>query len=1711
MANNLNLGYDPSSNLGYDPIPTSKSIYSTKNKKRTKIKKDDGSLLGAFNDGYDFGDIAKTTLRGVKTLDSTLKNTRRKIDETMQTTSRELVRDPLQTIKTSVTSIPSGINNADKFLNRSLDSLSDWVLKKDKNRDKGLTLEEYNNKVREENKNTNRQKINDIINPKYYNTKTYKDYKEGKLSSAQNYIWNIGENIGNMLPSMAVSSLLPTLGVSQKVASRLGSGLFYVQTQQSYTEEAKAKGYDDKKARSYGMIMGGVETIVERLGFDEIGGLKKLANGNLVKSMVGEGLEEFVTPYIDSFLRQNFYKDKVNWSDTRKEAVQGAILGAITGGIMNLGGKGLYKVNSFVNKVNNNQQITEQDIIDSMKEIQEKDPKYFDNIMEDLSQNLDESMLNDIQTKIKSPSKESKNISTVQDIVNREQKKERGTSNSTAASSLKPMWKKLSTLTNSNAPSSTSETIGSDISSTLNTDNIPQSNESVNNNKNRDFLEEYDKNTEKVISAADRNVIVRNYKQLAILVDEALDTNSNKALHLGNINETITQRIKEKLANLPKNKVPYLTKEKYDLVINQSEVRHLIDEKTKMTREDVHKYVSLLPKIISEFDNVSFSSQPDSEGIRFKKKLSDGTYISFVLVSNKHRTLKAKSIHLEKSDYEVKKRSMSPTSDASIAPNRTSKTDGAFASFSDNNIAQVDKNVKLPIVSNNDMRNVENNTLESENDKIAQLLDKRPLEKQKGLNEELNKIYQKIVDKGKYVADLAKKTGNKELYAKYDQMGTARGSAEYSIGVAQINNEGKKVGKSLIDIWNPIIESGKEFDFSLYLLHKHNIDRYRQGKPVFGEKITSEISQNEVMKYEENNPQFIEWSKDINKYNKNLLQNMVDAGITTEESQKYYNETYSNYVKIYRDITGNSPITIQNGKIKINSPIKTAKGGNQDILPLKDSMAQQTLEVTSAVRRNQFGLELLETLGNGKEVTEYGKEIIEKNDDGTYSFTVFKDGKPVKIEIDEGLYESIKTSKKSSIEDLLPVKGARVLLKFQRGLITDKNPFFLIRNFFKDLGDAPLNSKYTSKFFPNFARAYYEITTNGEYAQLYKALGGYQQSYFDNDSGLKIPSNKKTAKFIRAIQSLNQAVEMAPRLAEFISSIEAGETIQSSMYNAAEITTNFKRSGEVSKALNRNFSNFLNASIQGFDKQFRNFTGQNGAKGYINLLSKAVIFGVLPSILNHLLLDDDEDYEDLPDYIKDNYYLFKKSDNNFIRIPKGRVISIFGNAAYRTYQYLQGDKDAYKGFIENAITNVAPNNPIGSNVLSPFIQVATNKSWNGSEIVPQRLQDLPAAEQFDEKTDELSKAIGKLFNISPKKVNYLLDQYSGVFGDTLLPMMTPQAENNPLISAFTVNSVTTNKYSSEFYDIKDEVTKKANSVNSTVADELQKKYLNAIQTEMSELYKEKRELQMSDVKDSEKRKLVEKVQAEINKIAKEGLDNYQDVSSYSNYGKVAENEFYLNNKKEWTKVKEEEADELNALNMNADDKNKYFIAKNEITVVKSDENMNSSIKHTKIANIVMNSNLNDEYKGYLYGKYYSSEEKINNVLNAGISFDEYLKFNSQEFTTDYYTNGKAVPNSRKSKVIQYVNSLNLSIPQKALLIKMEYSSYDKYDKQIAQYINSQNLTFLEKASILKQAGFTSYDKQIIKYVNNMNITKSEKEEILEEMGFKIRNGRVYTK
>ena len=978
--------------------------------------------------------------------------------------------------------------------------------------------------------------------------------------------------------------------------------------------------------------------------------------------------------------------------------------------------------------------------------------------------------------------------------------------------------------------------------------------------------------------------------------------------------------------------------------------------------------------------------------------------------------------------------------------------------------------------------------------KKANILEKYANDKYK-FKDSFDILAQKFVNKGHYIDKLSKETNNPELKFIYDKNLNSFAEGQYEIGVAQTNNYGKKIGKSINEIWEPVEKQNLTKEFSEYLLHKHNIDRSERNKYVFGSEIGPAESTAIAMELEKKHPEFKEYAKDIKKFNHNNLECLVDAGLLSNDMVNYLESMYPNYVTISRDLQDNL-YARDKDKTGVNAPLKKATGGNSDIQPLKDTMAQQAIKIKRLVNQNKLGQELAKTLKNAHVEQEGTIElshtmlfdldtIVDTDTKGNKYYTYFENGELQKLKIDDNLYESLRPTERSRLEETLPIKTLQKVTSMHRSVLTSSNPIFVVTNFFKDFQDGMFNSKYSSKFIKNYGKALNEIVTKGKYYESYMANGGMTNTYFDYNEGMK----KKPNKFVEKIRSANEIVEQLPRMSEFISTLEDGKSLNEALYNAAEITTNFKRGGDITKALNRNGVNFLNASVQGLDKQFRNFSGQNGAKGYANLLVKATIMGIVPSILNHILLDDDDDYEKLPESTKDLYYLFKYDDGKFIRIPKGRVLSIFGAAARRTLETIEGQDDSWKGFKDTVVNQIAPNNPIEDNILAPIRQVKNNKTWYGSDLVSSRLQNELPKNQYDETTDEFSKWLGGKINVSPKKINYLIDQYSGGIGDVILPMITPQAKQNVLKDKFTTDSVLKNKYVSKFYDTLEKQTQIVNDPLSTDEDEIQLKYLNNTSKEMGDLYKEKRNIQMSKISNKEKTEKVREIQGKIDELAENALQNYNNFSKNQNSAKIGDEEYYKNGKGEWKSLTDEAEQKNDNISTEtyADYKQKIY-NETQKQINNGKLNKNQTLKQKDKIQILLNSKYSDKEKKAIYENYIKSEKdteyKIMSYTNVDI--DEYLKYKQQEFESDYKddgtTTGKVITNSKKKKVYEYVNSSGMTYEQRLLLLGMQYKLNGQERTTLANYVNNLDITSTEKIKIYeKLEGFTVYKNGNVKW------------------------------
>lgn len=970
--------------------------------------------------------------------------------------------------------------------------------------------------------------------------------------------------------------------------------------------------------------------------------------------------------------------------------------------------------------------------------------------------------------------------------------------------------------------------------------------------------------------------------------------------------------------------------------------------------------------------------------------------------------------------------------------------------------------------------------------KKARLLEKYANDKF-AIKDSLDILAQKFINKGHYIDQLSQKANNPELKFAYDKNLNSFAEGQYVVGVAQTDNQGNNIGKSINDIWKPIEDKGLTKEFSEYLLHKHNIDRSGRNKFIFGEEIGPTESTAIALELESKHPEFKQYAKDIKKFNHNNLNNLKEAGMLTQDTIDYIEAMYPNYIAISRNLE-DSLYTESNDKTGARAPLKKATGGNADIQPIKETMAQQAIRIKRLINQNELGKELSKTLKNS--TVDEGVDIslsptmlldmdtmVDTDVEGNKYYLYFEDGKQLKLKINDNLYESLKPTEISKIEKTLPIKTLQKVNNIHRSLLTSSNPLFIVTNFFKDFQDGAFNSKYSSKFIKNYGKALNEICTKGKYYESYMANGGMSNTYFDYETGIK-----KTNKFVEKIRNANEIVEQLPRLAEFISTLEDGKSLNEALYNAAEITTNFKRGGDITKAINRNGVNFLNASIQGLDKQFRNFSGQNGAKGYVNLLAKATIMSIIPAIFNHMLLDDDEDYQDLPQSTKDLYYLFKCDDGKFIRIPKGRVLSIFGAAARRTLETVQGQDDAWDGFGSTIVNQVAPNNPLEDNILAPITQVKNNKTWYGSDLVSSRLQKELPENQYDETTDNFSKWLGKQIKVSPKKINYLIDQYSGGIGDIILPMITPQAKQNVLVDKFTTDSVLKNKNVSKFYETLEKQTQIANDNFATDEDELQLKYLNSISKDMGDLYKEKRQVQMSDISNKEKTQKVREIQKQIDQLAEKGLTNYKNINQNTNSSKIGDEEYYKNSNGEWTILTDEEKNKNTNISTEtySEYKQKIYNKKNE-KISNGELNKNQDLKNKDKIQILLDSKYSEKEKKAIYENYIisSSDTEYAVMSKTGINFTEYLKYKQQDFSSDKKddgtTTGKTVSGSKKTKVYDYINNMNIDYNQKLVLLGTQYTLTSSEKSKLANYINELSIKKDEKLKIYeKLKGFTVY-------------------------------------
>lgn len=254
---------------------------------------------------------------------------------------------------------------------------------------------------------------------------------------------------------------------------------------------------------------------------------------------------------------------------------------------------------------------------------------------------------------------------------------------------------------------------------------------------------------------------------------------------------------------------------------------------------------------------------------------------------------------------------------------------------------------------------------------------------------------------------------------------------------------------------------------------------------------------------------------------------------------------------------------------------------------------------------------------------------------------------------------------------------------------------------------------------------------------------------------------------------------------------------------------------------------------------------------------------------------------------------------------------------------------------------------------------------------------------------------------------------------------------------------------------------------------------------------------------SKKKDITTHVDTELKSIFKETGENSvlpSTPSSYLNYGDEKYNmtsKEFTDYKKKYGQTAYEMLEELFATNTYAEsDSNekakliskvyeyardvskKDYFDKHEVEYTNTTEGNIPVYKEKSIKNAIEYDMTPEEYS------YFEENPSKYKTIRAITDYETYKTYSKDlyDIKGDKDDNGKTINNSRKNKVFDYINNLNLGFEQKVMLAKMEYPSYDEYNYEIIDYLNNNNnISYRDMEDILIELGFEVDAKGNIKW------------------------------
>ena len=618
----------------------------------------------------------------------------------------------------------------------------------------------------------------------------------------------------------------------------------------------------------------------------------------------------------------------------------------------------------------------------------------------------------------------------------------------------------------------------------------------------------------------------------------------------------------------------------------------------------------------------------------------------------------------------------------------------------------------------------------------------------------------------------------------------------------------------------------------------------------------------------------VEAYENYQAWNNQLIAFAKDKGLLSEEQAILWQEQ-SSYYPFYREMVDDEGITaptIGGGSLP-NNPLNIEMKGSQreiNVNPV-EAIARNSLSILTGAMKNDGTvklLESLETMGEARRVSPQDKKAGNLN-----TIFSFENGQKQYWEIDDvELFHGIQA--------IGGVKTDAVtrFLAFPASILRDtvtRDPGFVVVNLLRDTLSAAVTSGAPLGFGEDGYTPIIDTVRNmfADMSDLEKfgVVGGYD---FQNDEGSVkqlmdrarrqkglSPDNGLNAedafyKLWDGLGALTTKSDGATRLAVYEAVYKdmkkrggsEAEAQSEAAYQALEII-NFGRRGlspmfrVVTSAIP-----FMNARIQGLDVLYRSMSGQysatdrlqegetlNDVKNKIQrkfaLRASAMIAA---TALYYLLVSDTDEYKEVKREVRDDNWIIPTGLGYAIKIPiPFEVGMLFKAIPERLIDATIGrgvEKDPLKSITRQIGTSA--NIPILSGDISiqavkPIFEVMVNRnSFTNSEIVPYYQQKSLPGYQSRKSSNELARIIGEAMNISPIKIEHVINGYTGTLGGYVLdiidvftrsitgtPLIPPNINDIPVLKRLFIDLDKSGGLQQQFYELRSEVEKATITLN----------------------------------------------------------------------------------------------------------------------------------------------------------------------------------------------------------------------------------------------------------------------------------------------------------